>query len=106
MSHTFSVTITDEEYSAFEKVVIDPNAWAVDAINNKVRKAVLRVTEETLKDAENNLSPEDVATLTTHIADNGLVLAHWSKWPYGVLKKIAGASLIPTRVEQEAATGP
>ena len=94
MSHTFTITISDEEYSAVGKIILDPDDWVDKVISNKAIKCILDVVEATLKDVSQLLNPTDKATLVTYIIDNDLVMVPWRQWPQGVLRQIAQASLL------------
>jgi hypothetical protein len=46
MAHTFEVTITDEEYRAFNLRVPDADEWVDHAVRNKVRKNMIWIAQE------------------------------------------------------------
>ena len=52
MSHTFTVTITDEEYRAMELILPSPEEWVNHAVTWKAFKSMLRVTDGSLDESD------------------------------------------------------
>jgi len=93
MAHTFTVTVSDEEFSAWGKIEADPDAWLDDFVQKQARKYILAVVEATLSDITQFLPPADKTTLVTYLVNNDLVMTPWRQWPQNVLRQIAEASL-------------
>jgi hypothetical protein len=101
MAHTFTVTITDEEYRAFSLRVLDPDGWCEHAIRNKVRKNMIWIAEEGAKPGA--LEESDRQTVETLMIQEGDILKAPKDFSDVVKQEIAKRVKMGTRVERDAA---
>ncbi len=67
--HTFSVTVTDEEYKTLQWQLTDPDKWVLEAIKNKINKSQERLLPE-LTDKRVNALTE---TEKTNLIKNSII---------------------------------
>jgi len=100
MAHTFTVTITDEEYRAFSLRVLDPDGWVDHAVKNKVRKNMIWMAEEGAK--AGMLLPADKQAIEALMVQEGDVMKAPKDFSDVVKQEIAKRVLMKTRVERDA----
>jgi len=100
MAHTFTVTITDEEYRAFSLRVPDPEAWVDNAVLNKVRKNMIWITEEAGK--VGSFDPADQSTIEALIVSEGDIMKRPRDYSDKVKKEMAKLIKMKTRAERDA----
>jgi hypothetical protein len=100
MAHTFTVTITDEEYRAFSLRVLDPEAWVDNAVRNKIRKNMIWIAEEGAKAGA--LAPADKQAIETLMVQEGDVMKAPKDFSDSVKREIAKRVIMKTRVERDA----
>lgn len=71
MAHTFTITVTDEQYKAIELEIIDPDAWVDHAAKNRIRKAGIAVVEAHAKDPTAWLTAADRTAIKAIMDVNG-----------------------------------
>jgi hypothetical protein len=101
MAHTFTVTVTDEEYRAFSLRVTDPDGWCEHAIRNKIRKNMIWIAEEASKDGA--LSPADRQVIEAAMVEEGDVMKAPKQYSARVKLEMAKRINMSTRVERDAA---
>jgi hypothetical protein len=104
VAHTFSVTITDEEYRAFERRVDNPDTWVADAVANKVRQSLNFVAEESSKPGM--LDDVDEQAVSDLLIQEGAVLKAPKDYPDIVKQEIAKRINLPTKVDRDLAELP
>lgn len=71
MAYTFKITIEDEEHTALQLILDDPDGWVEHAVRNKVRKCLDRVVEFTFFDLEESLTEADRQEIQDEMAAQG-----------------------------------
>ena len=100
MSHTFNITVDDDELKAFNLIVPDADEWATNAVLGKVRKCLIYVAREHAKDFS-LLDASDLAEITQMVQDEGSTLLPPEKWSKAIQKEIAKRTKIKTRIERD-----
>jgi hypothetical protein len=101
MAHTFSITVSDVEYKAFQLRVSDPDAWAGHALRNKIRKAAIWVAEEHAKDPSAFLTPADRTAIKAVMDANGDFMKRPREWSNATLVEIVNRTTMPTKAERD-----
>lgn len=106
MSHVFTITISDDEYKAFELMIEDPDAWVLNAARNKIRKVAIRVAEMHAEDPTRWLTSADIAAIKAVMEANGDIMKEPRNWSNATLRAIIQRTSMPTRAERELANLP
>jgi hypothetical protein len=101
MAYKFSIDLTDEEYAAFNMIVIDADAWMENAVRNKVRKCLIYVADMVAQD-DSLLDPADLAVIAQMINDEGVTLKAPRKWSDSIKHEIVKRTKLKTRKERDA----
>jgi hypothetical protein len=102
MAKKFEVSITDEEYRAFNLIVEDADEWVDNLVRNKVRKCLIYVAEEVAQDLDNLLDPADKSTIEALMVQNGDVLKKPQDYSDVVKREIVKLTKMKTRKERDA----
>lgn len=103
MAHTFSITLTDEEYKAFNLIVPDADEWMENAIRNKVRKCLIYVAEEHVRSPE-LLDQADIDGITQLMVAEGCTLNGPRGWTDKVKHELVKKTKMKTRKERDLET--
>ena len=57
--HTFTITITDEEYKVLQWQLVNPDQWVIDAIKNKILNSQSRMLLELSDKQPNKLTEQE-----------------------------------------------
>lgn len=106
MSHTFLVTISDDEYKAFNLIVKSADQWVEDAVRNKVFACGVRVAKEHSKNPSEYLTPEDMEAIKAVMVANDDLMKTPDNWSIATLREIVSRTTMPTRAERDAAELP
>jgi hypothetical protein len=101
MAHTFTITITDEEYRAFSLRVLDPDDWVDHAIRNKIRKNMIWIAEEAGK--PDAFDAVDQATVEALMVQEGDIMKPPKEYSDVVKAEMAKLIKMDTRVERDDA---
>jgi hypothetical protein len=104
MAHTFEVTITDEEYRAFNLRVPDADEWVDHAVRNKVRKNMIWIAQEAILPGA--LDPADKAAIEAILVEEGDVMKAPKDFSDRAKKEMAKRIKMKTRVERDKDDGP
>jgi hypothetical protein len=103
MAHTFKITVTDEEYRAFNLRVPDADAWVDNAVLNKVRKNMNWIAQEA--SMEGALDPADRVAIEAIMVEEGDVMKAPIQYSGRVKREIAKLIKMKTRVERDLEAG-
>ena len=107
MSKTFNITINDESQKALEWDIVDLDAWANNAVNNKIQQCADAICQLALEDETDTiLSAEDKQLLRTYLDDNGIVLTSVKKLPNNIKREIVKRANIKSAAERQAELEP
>jgi hypothetical protein len=101
MAYTFKVTVTDEEYKAFNLIVPDADEWVDNAVRNKVRKCFIYVSEEAIKDISSNFDPTDLAEIQAEMVAGGDIMKSPKDWSAEVKGMIVNKVKMKTRAQRD-----
>lgn len=103
MSHTFMVTVSDEEYKAFNLVVPDADSWVQHAVKEKIRQCGIRIAEEHSRNPSQYLTPEDRTAIKAVMDSNDDAMKEPKNWSVPTLREIINRTSMPTRAERDEA---
>jgi len=99
MAHTFTVTITDEEYRAFSLRVLSPEDWVENAVLNKVRKNMIWIAEEASK--PDAFDPTDKQAIEALMVQEGDIMKPPKQYSDTVKREMAKRIKMKTRTERD-----
>lgn len=100
MAYTFQITVSDEEYQAFNLIVPDADEWVDNAVRNKIRKCMIYVAERTAEDTS-SLDQADLDAINNMILAEGAVMKQPKHWSDDVKKEIVKRTKMKTRAERD-----
>jgi hypothetical protein len=100
MAHTFTITVDDDEFRAFNLIVPDADEWATNAVRGKVRKCLIYVAQAHARDFS-LLDASDLAAITQMVQDEGLTLVPPERWSKAIQKEIVKRTKMKTRKERD-----
>lgn len=104
MSHTFTVTISDEEYRAYSIRTVDPDEHVERMVREQILISAIEMARRHAENPSQYLTPTDIAAIKGIMESEGDFMKDPKDWSLLTLREIAKRTSMPSRAEAEEPT--